>query len=269
MTFSLAQNIMPMSLISVLLPTRNSGAYLRLAIDSILNQSFVDFELLMIDDGSTDSSVYELEGIGDERLRIVRSAESRGIAYRLNEGVELARGKYIARMDGDDISLPDRLACQVKFLEENPEVDLCATAYQVIDANGTKGKVFLTPPDHEAICCRLWLGIPMGHPTWMGRAEWFKGNRYKYPAPYCCEDQELLLRSYKQSRFAALPEVHLLYRRINPQPMGKLFKTRIALFREQVRYFSTNRRYHFAALSLLACCARIFRDLMARSRFSI
>jgi glycosyltransferase involved in cell wall biosynthesis len=249
-----------MNLISVLLPTRNSGDYLRLAIDSILNQSFVDFELLIIDDGSSDSSVSELESIRDERLRIVRSAESRGIAYRLNQGIELARGKYIARMDGDDISLPNRLAYQVKFLEENPEVDLCATAYQVIDADGSKGKVVLTPSDHKAICRRPWLGIPMGHPTWMGRAEWFKGNRYKYPAPYCSEDQELLLRSYKQSRFAALPEVHLLYRRINPQPMGKLLKTRIALFREQVRYFSTNRRYHFAALSLLACCARIFRD---------
>ena len=258
-----------MFLISILFPTRNSGSYLRLAVDSILNQSFVDFELFIIDDGSTDSSVAELASISDERLRIVRSAESRGIAYRLNQGIELARGKYIARMDGDDISLPDRLACQVKFLEENPEVDLCATAYQVIDARGSKGKVFITPSGHKAICRLPWLGIPMGHPTWMGRAEWFKGNRYKYPAPYCCEDQELLLRSYKQSCFAALPEVHLLYRRIKPQPLEKLFKTRIALFREQASYFFSNQNHYYSMLSLAACAVRMFRDLMTRCRLSI
>ena len=109
--------------ITVLMPVYNVSAFVTEAVKSILNQTYTDFELLIINDGSTDKTWDEVLKITDKRILLVENEKNIGLANTLNRGVELARGKYIARMDGDDISMPDRLEKQYKLLENNPDID--------------------------------------------------------------------------------------------------------------------------------------------------
>ena len=110
--------------VSVVMSVYNAEPYLEAAIDSILNQTFRDFEFVIVDDGSTDGSTEILEKYakGDSRIRLVHNAFNKGLIRSLNRGVKLAKGEYIARQDGDDVSLPQRLASQVQFLDEHPEI---------------------------------------------------------------------------------------------------------------------------------------------------
>ena len=111
--------------LTVLLSVHNAGEYLRDAVQSILNQTFTDFEFLIINDGSTDDSLLVLNEFAqrDPRIRIVSRA-NRGLTKTLNEGITLARGEFLARMDGDDVAMPDRLQKQVEYLQNNPECEL-------------------------------------------------------------------------------------------------------------------------------------------------
>ena len=104
--------------ISIILPFRNPGSYLEEAVKSVFAQTFSDWELLLMDDGSTDSSLEYLRHIRDERVRVFSDGAARGLSFRLNELIDLARGPYIARMDADDITHPDRLAVQHEYLRE-------------------------------------------------------------------------------------------------------------------------------------------------------
>ncbi|NMC97203.1 MAG: glycosyltransferase, partial [Deltaproteobacteria bacterium] len=113
-------------LITVAMPIFNAGSYLRLAVLSIVRQTFADWELLIIDDGSTDNALQDIADIRDHRIRILRDGENKGLAARLNEAIDLARGSYFARMDQDDVSYPDRFARQIEALERDPQLDLVA-----------------------------------------------------------------------------------------------------------------------------------------------
>ena len=106
--------------ITVLMPVYNAGKYLREAIDSILNQSFSDFEFLIINDGSTDNSKNIIESYNDQRIKFIENDKNSGVIFSLNRGLDLAKGGYIARMDADDISLRDRL--KIQGLRENSRV---------------------------------------------------------------------------------------------------------------------------------------------------
>ena len=108
-------------LITVLMPVYNGAKYLNEAIDSILNQTFSDFELLIIDDGSTDQSIDLIKAYNDPRIKLIVNKKNIGQSATLNKGLELARGKYIARMDQDDISMPERLKKQMGFMDEYPK----------------------------------------------------------------------------------------------------------------------------------------------------
>lgn len=103
------------SKISILLPTFNAGNNLFLAVKSILNQSFKNWTLLILDDGSTDNSLEKINNLSDERIKIFKNKINKGISYRLNQGIKLSNTKYIARMDSDDISFPDRLENNLIF----------------------------------------------------------------------------------------------------------------------------------------------------------
>src|SRR5688500_9607984 len=119
-------------IISVVLPVYNSENYIKEAIDSILNQTFKDFELIIINDGSVDRSAEVIQAIKDSRIVYVDQQNS-GLAATLNRGIQMARGKYIARQDNDDISIPERLDMQVNFMENNPGVALLGTCAEIID----------------------------------------------------------------------------------------------------------------------------------------
>lgn len=194
-------------LVSVLMPVYNCDQYILESIESVLNQTFSDFELLIIDDCSTDNTFNIIQAIEDERIKLFQKPKNSGYTDSLNYGISIAKGKYVARMDGDDICLPTRFEKQVNFLDKNPEVILCGTAIQII---GTE-KVLRHPLNHDEIKVKLCFANSLYHPTLMGRIEVFKEHNYdkKYePA----EDYELWTRLVFLGKLANLEEVLLKYR---------------------------------------------------------
>lgn len=181
--------------VSVLLPVYNAGRYLREAIDSVLGQSFSDFELLVLDDGSTDDSANVIRSYSDPRLRHLPNDRNRGLIYTLNRGIELAQGTYIARMDADDVCLPERFAQQVTFLEQN-EVALVATTLEMMDERGAPlppwrdDRASVSP---DSIREQLLRANCIAHPSVMGRADIFRRYRYQEDQTEA-EDYDLWLR---------------------------------------------------------------------------
>ena len=199
--------------VTVVLPVYNGGATLAVALRSVLAQTFEDYELLVLDDGSTDNSLRVARSFSDCRLHVLSDGMRHGLAARLNQGVDFARGRYIARMDQDDICFPERLARQFDFLENHSEIDLLGCRAVVF--RNAREIIGLVPfrRTHEEICTDPWRGLYLVHPSWMGRADWFRRHRYRIPEVVLAEDQELLLRAYRESRFACLDEVLLAYRK--------------------------------------------------------
>lgn len=257
-------NVSP--LVTVAMPVYNAGKYLRLAVLSIVNQTFKDWELLIIDDGSTDFALQTIADINDARIQILRDGKNEGLAARLNECIDLARGKYFARMDQDDVSYPERFMRQVKALQNDSTLDLVAVCAITIDEDNRATGIFPRAISHEEICERPWRSFYFPHPAWMGKIEWFKKYRYAKPGPYFCEDQELLLRTYRDSRFATVDEILFAYRLRGKINWQKLAKTRRAVLEVQMRQFSSLNQWHFALLSIAAYLIRITGDLSERLR---
>jgi len=194
---------------------RNAEQTIALALRSILEQSYDLWELILIDDGSTDGTLDCICSLGDPRIRLVADGENRGLASRLNQAIVMARGKYIARMDADDVSCPERFAHQVAFLEARPEIDLVGTGAIVFTGDGKVVGSFPVRQTHEEICAAPWAVFLLAHPTWMGKRDWFLRHRYREAARRA-QDQDLLLRAHESSRYACLPDVLLGYRQSNP-----------------------------------------------------
>lgn len=182
--------------VTVLMPVYNGNRFLREAIESILNQTFTDFEFLIIDDGSTDNSVETISSYADPRIRLVRNVTNIGVARTLNKGIGLARGDYIARMDADDVSLPRRIEIQLSFMKENPETDVLATRVALIDAKGNdqgSWEADHTATTHDEIRRRLPDSNCIAHPTVMMRRS--IASRYGYREDQLhAEDYDLWLR---------------------------------------------------------------------------
>jgi glycosyltransferase involved in cell wall biosynthesis len=248
--------------ISIGMPIFNAGQYLRPAVLSIIQQTFTQWELIIIDDASTDGALDSIRDLDDPRIKIVEGAENRGLATRLNEAIALARGVYFARMDQDDISHPERLARQLDFLELQPDVDILGTRCVLINRHDDLAGLLEFPCSHHEICSHPWRSILLPHPTWMGRTIWFRSNPYLSPGPYFCEDQELLLRTHEFSRFSILPTALLAYRVRGPIPIKKLLKTRKTVFTLQQHYFVSKHNQVAAAKSLLLFFLKSMRDLM-------
>ena len=142
--------------ISIIMSVYNSERYLKEAIESILNQTYTDFEFIITDDSSTDSSLRILEKYknNDERITLIRNSENVGLTVNLNRMMDLARGKYIARMDADDISLPKRIATQYYFMEKNTEIGVCGTHCKSFGI-GVKEHIIKRPLLHEEIKINL------------------------------------------------------------------------------------------------------------------
>lgn len=137
--------------VTVLMSVHNGQKYLREAIESILNQTYLDFEFLIIDDGSTDGSSDIIRSYQDGRIQLVRSVENLGLTRSLNKGLKLARGEYIARMDGDDVSLPSRLEKQVGYLDEYKNVGLVSNLFVEIDEMGEEIGLKSLPTENDEI----------------------------------------------------------------------------------------------------------------------
>jgi glycosyltransferase involved in cell wall biosynthesis len=200
--------------ISVLMPVYNAERFLVEAVESIVTQTFTDFEFLIVDDGSTDASLAILRKYAarDPRIRLI-SRPNTGIAVALNEMLQLARGEFVARMDSDDVSLPDRFERQVAFLRANPDVLAVGGAYTITDQNGGELTTIRPPEQDPEIQARALSGLmAICHPTAMLRREALDavGGYRKELVP--AEDLDLWLRLGERGGLANLAQVVLRYR---------------------------------------------------------
>ncbi len=196
----------------------NGESYLREAMRSIVSQAYGDFEFLIIDDASTDGSAEILASCDDARIRLVRNGDHLGLTVSLNKGLSLARGEFVARMDSDDVSLPQRLSRQVAFLEARPEVGVCGTWVEIIGEHA--GQVWRYPTDPDLIRCRLLFEPPLAHPSVMMRKAALANAGLTYdPRFRRAQDYELWTRSVRHFSIANVPEVLLRYR-IHPLQAG-------------------------------------------------
>lgn len=201
--------------ISVAMSVHNDELFLNEAIASILGQTFGDFELLIVNDGSTDSSgaIIDAYARQDSRIRAIHQP-NRGLIASLNRLIEEARAPLIARMDGDDVSLPERFARQVAFLDAHPGHGVVGTNTHDLD---TAGRVLVCddfhPLDHDAIVAALEHGSPICHPSVMMRRAVVRAAGGYRPAYRHCEDYDLWLRLASQTRLANLPDRLIYYRR--------------------------------------------------------
>jgi glycosyltransferase involved in cell wall biosynthesis len=248
-------------LVSVVLSSFNSGVHLKTAVQSVINQSYESWELLLLDDGSTDGSIDVICALNDPRIRILSDGQNIGLAARLNQGIDLARGEFIARMDGDDICFPNRFELQIRFLCEHPEVDLVGA--QVLAFSPNKFAIGSSGPEtNKSICSRPWNGIRVAHPTWMARRSWYQKFHYYIPEYIRAEDQELLLRAMTSSQYAVVPNVLLAYRQ-GVFNFNKIQLARRSLLFAQWRYFFNNGQARFALLALSAYVAKTLIDCIA------
>ncbi len=248
--------------VTVLLPVLNGKVTVRAAVNSICQQTFESWELLVLDDGSTDDSLLVVSSLRDERIIPVLPTNARGLAARLNQGIDLAKGKYIARMDADDLAFPERLALQVEFLECHTDVDLVGARAIAFRDDGSVIGLLPFAQNHAEICARPWNNIPLAHPTWMGRAEWFRRHRYAIPEYHRAEDQELLIRASQTSTFACLPDVLLAYRQW-PFSARRTLTGRTSLLRAQARHFLRRGEVGFLCRSLALYGIKSIVDLIA------
>ena len=202
-------------LISVIMPCYNAAAWLDAAIDSILGQSHRELELLAIDDGSTDSTPEILARAAkrDSRMRVIRKGANAGIVTALNTGLDQAQGDYVARMDGDDVALPQRFARQLMFLDESG-TDLCGS--WVREFGHGLPRVVRWPHTETALRTSMLFQNSICHPTFMAKRHVFAGLRYRTEY-LLAEDYELCARAYQRFRLANVPEILLRYRRHSAQ----------------------------------------------------
>lgn len=202
-------DIKPHAILSVILPVYNARKFVEQAVVSVLQQSFSNFELIIVDDGSEDGTtdiLRRLAGQDDRIVLIVR--ENRGLVASLNEGIRIARGKFIARMDADDIALPHRFTKQIEFLDSSG-YDLCGTAVQCF---GNSQHVWYYPETPDEVEVQLLFDSPYAHPTVMCRASVYKALSYHRDFTYS-EDYDLWQRAWRLGfKGGNLREVLLRYR---------------------------------------------------------
>lgn len=197
--------------VTVLMPVYNCAEHIVEAMESILAQTFTDFELLIVNDGSTDDTRKIIASKKDRRIRLIDNESNRGLVPTLNKGLNRARGRFIARMDCDDVALPDRFLRQVKFLEDNPDVSVCGTWARVF---GNPREATMTPPVHpEEIRVELLFRSALVHSSVMVRRRVLDNSPYRYdPAYRHAEDYDLWARLSRVTRLANIDEILMMYR---------------------------------------------------------
>lgn len=197
--------------VSVLMPVYNATQYLAEALESILLQTFQDWELILVDDGSTDDIMSVLSRYQDERIYYIKNDVNLGLIKTLNRGIDYCGGKYIARMDADDIAHPRRLQYQVDFMEQHPEYLMCGTDALVIDNDGNRTGKICNLTSNNLLQINLLFSPPFIHPSTIIRKEVLERNRYDENYKHV-EDYELWCRIAHQGKVANIGKFLLLYR---------------------------------------------------------
>lgn len=219
--------------VSILIPTFNRAHYLGDAIVSATKQTFTDIEIIVVDDGSTDSTRQVVERIGDPRLRLVNHEYNRGIPETRNTALAAAKGHYVAWLDSDDISRPTRIQEQLEFLVNNASVAMLGSAAGKISMDGTMRKGIRMPPlSTDMIAAWLLFRSAFQQSSIMGRTDVLK--RYPYNSDYqVCEDVDMFVRIQRNHALANLPAI-LIDRRLHPEQTVRQRRNEILLKREAI-----------------------------------
>lgn len=197
------------------MPVYNAELYLEDAINSILNQTYQNFELIISYDDSSDGSLRIIKKLAnlDPRI-IISSGKNRGIIKALNDGLGLARGDYLARMDADDISLPSRFEKQINFMESHPHIGICGTWIEVFQNSG-KNYILKYPVSDKLLKLKLLFSVSFAHPTVLIKHDLISKHKIKYHESYeTIEDYKLWLDLSKHTYFGVVPEILLKYRHL-------------------------------------------------------
>ena len=236
-------------IVTVAIPIYNAAPFLAAAIQSCINQTFYNWELLLMEDGSTDDSLQIAQRFAeaDNRIKVISDGENKGLVYRLNQSVSMARGKYYARMDADDIMTVNRLEKQITFLDSHVTVDVVGSSIMLIDAQNqivgsgyAKGKV-----------------KSFFHPTILGHTSWFRKHPYASWATRA-EDFELWTRTSDSSEFYTLESPLLFYREFGVPSFHKTcqtLSTLLVIFRKYKHY---HKPFIWFIKHSLVTCAKIF-----------
>ena len=197
--------------VSILMPIYKTAAYLQEAIDSILSQSFTDYELIVLDDCSPDNAEDIINQYDDPRIVRYRGTENQGLSNVLNIGLDMAKGKYIARMDSDDISLPERLKTQVDYLESHPDIDLCSCGMHLF---GAKDGTWIRESDPEKVKITALFFSPILHASSVWRKDSFERNNLRFRQEMVpAEDYDFWTRALVAGlKLVNLPQVLYEYR---------------------------------------------------------
>ncbi|OZN24964.1 glycosyl transferase family 2 [Actinobacillus seminis] len=245
-------------LVSVLVPAYNVSSYVREALSSVLAQTYKHLEIIVIDDGSTDNTGEILNQLAksDTRLRIIHNEKNIGIIKTLNKGLNLAKGDYIARMDADDLIVPDWIEKILNRMENEPHIFAMGGSLQILSSNTGKlakiyknGEIFQYPTEHDDIIRTLPFDNPMAHPTMVMRAEIFSRNGLRYDEHYPkAEDYKLWLEISKIGQLANLPDVLLQYRIHENQTSSMHNQQQISTARK-IRFEAANRFFEIIGLT--------------------
>ena len=207
-------------MVTIGLPFYNAEKYLALAIESVLQQTYTNWELLLLDDGSTDNSLSIAQSYAqkDSRIKVISDGKNKNLATRLNELPSLAQGLYLARMDADDMMHPARIERQLAVLETHPEIDVLGTnAYIINDENAVTSTRYPLTPKNTLTRVKSFI-----HPTIIAKKQWFLENPYNTKA-LRMEDAELWYRTHSKYHFVRLNEPLLFYREVGNNYYKKYF----------------------------------------------
>lgn len=196
--------------ISVILSVYNHQNSIKRTVKSVLNQSFKNFEFIIINDASSDSSLEILKKIKDKRIKIISNKYNLGLSKSLNKGIGLACGEYIARMDADDVCLPERLVQQLNFLEKNPGISFCGSNVWLVDKTGRRIKKTNLPLNYRDVQEKSLSFCPFIHPTLFFKTEILKQEMYNPDFIYA-QDYDLVLRLLKKYKGENIDKLLLLY----------------------------------------------------------
>jgi len=230
--------------VTIGIPVYNAERYLNIAINSVLSQTWTDFELLISIDGASDNSADIAQLYTDPRIRLIISNENKGVAFRINQQVQMARGNFFARMDADDIMFPERIEKQVNFMLDNPDFDVIGSQAVVIDEDNKI--IGFRHSDTLFTNLSIQKKILFIHPTVFGRTDWFRKNPYSEDLSGV-EDFYLWNNTFRKSRFHVFDIPLLFYR----DPPSALYKT-----------------YNFRQMQMRRALIKLYRkSLMPTSRF--
>ena len=233
-------------LISVILPTYNNEETIFNSIRSILDQSYKKFELLIVNDCSTDKTKQIIKSIDDSRIVYIENRKNIGRSQSRNKAIDKAKGSYIAVMDGDDISIPVRFELQINYLLKNPKVDLVASNIIFFNNNVVRGvsDVKLKSLKNLNFFFRP-IGLP--HVTWMARKDFFLNFKYNPNIPATI-DQDLLLRSFKSNNYFLITEPLVFVNEPNNFNIKYKLKQIYILLIARLKFISKNKIYHLLPL---------------------